>query len=322
MKSLFFTICLLITAIAANAQQNAPNSKYIFNGLYINPAYSGYKQDLFVQSSYKSQWTGFSGAPTSYSLAADGLLNDSKVGLGLVFSGDNVGAQSNLSAYGSYAYHIQMDENENSQLSFGLGVGFVQNGIDGTKLNAVNSNDSTIPMNFQSLLLPDAKAGIMYSNDNIYAGISMDNMVAHYFKKDNSIFAIVPKPRYYLTGGGLMTLNDDLKLRPSFLFTQTQDGLKCLDLNMFVLFADHLWVGGTYRTNVGSTNINANVPFQNANAVAAMVQIVASDSVRLGYAFDYSMSALGSNSYGSHEISIGLYFKSKKSNRLNNPRYF
>ncbi|WP_299581333.1 type IX secretion system membrane protein PorP/SprF [Mucilaginibacter sp.] len=322
MKNLFFIICLLAMGHTVLSQPASQNNKYIFNGLYINPAYSGYKQDLYVQSFYKSQWTGFSGAPTSYSLAADGLIVNSKVGLGLVFSSDNIGAQSNLSGYGSYAYHLQMDADENSILSFGLGLGFVQNGLDGTKLNAVENGDSNVPVNFQSILLPDSKAGIMYSNEKIYAGISMDNMIAHYFKKDNSINAIVPKPRYYLTGGGLMTLNDDMKLRPSFLLTDTQDGLKSLDLNLFVLLGDRLWIGGTYQTDVTHSFSNSNIASQNTNAVAAMVEIVVNDKIRLGYSFDYSMSALGNNNYGSHEISIGLYFRSKKSSLTSNNRYF
>jgi type IX secretion system PorP/SprF family membrane protein len=62
----------------SKAQQDAQFSQYIFNGLYINPAYAGYKDDIFVNSFYRSQWTGFQGAPTTESVAVDGALTNTK----------------------------------------------------------------------------------------------------------------------------------------------------------------------------------------------------------------------------------------------------
>ena len=123
MKRLFIVLCFVLRYAAVLAQQDAQYSQYIFNGLYINPAYAGYKQDFYLQSFYRSQWTGFTGAPTSYSVAADGSVNDTKVGLGLLLAGDNIGAQKSLAADFSYAYHIQVGQDENTRLSFGLGLG-------------------------------------------------------------------------------------------------------------------------------------------------------------------------------------------------------
>jgi len=163
MKRLFLALCFSLIGTAAMAQQDAQYSQYIFNGLYINPAYAGYKQDLYLHSFYRSQWTGFPGAPKSFSIAADGSVNDTKVGLGLLVASDNIGAQSTLAAGFNYAYHIQVGEDENTRLSLGLGLGFVQAGIDGTKLNAVQQGDSSIPTTYQSAVVPDGRAGIMFT---------------------------------------------------------------------------------------------------------------------------------------------------------------
>jgi len=315
MKGIILMLVVILSAQVTFAQQTTPGNKYIFDGLYITPSYSGYKQDLFVEAFYKSQWTGFTGAPTSFSLAADGLIGDSKVGLGAIISSNTIGAQSNLSAYGNYAYHIRMDGDEDSDLSFGLGFGFIQSGIDGTKLNATDNSDNTIPNDFQSVLVPDSRVGVMYSNSNFYVGISTDNMIAHYFKKFNSIYEIIPKPSYYLTAGALLTLNDEMKLKPSFLFSDNQNGPKALDLNMFVLFGDRFWLGGTYRSNIAFNKSNINISDQNTKGIAAMVQMVLNDNIHLGYSFDYSMSPLGNSNYGTHEVSVGFLFKSKKGYR-------
>ncbi|KLT63583.1 type IX secretion system membrane protein PorP/SprF, partial [Pedobacter sp. BMA] len=54
---------LLLMLRPASAQQDAQYSQYMFNGIYINPAYAGYKEVLNVHSFYRSQWTGITGAP-------------------------------------------------------------------------------------------------------------------------------------------------------------------------------------------------------------------------------------------------------------------
>lgn len=321
-KKLGLLAIICFAVLSASAQQNTAYNKYIFNTLYINPAYAGYKGDLYLQSFYKSQWTGFAGAPTSYSLAADGAVNDSKVGLGLIFSSDNIGAQSFLSAYGNYAYHIQVGNDPNTRLSFGLGLGFIQNGIDGSKLNAVENNDSSIPLNFESILLPDARAGVMYSDNNIFAGISMDNIIDQYFKKDNTIFSIVPRPHYYFMFGGILYLNEDTKLKPSVLFSDYEAGMKSVDMSMAVCLGDRLWLGATYKADLTGRS-SFSTALQKNNSITATVSVLATDGIRIGYAFDYSTTALGNTNYGSHELSLGIYLRHKKMPGSDeNGRYF
>src|SRR6187402_3336924 len=91
----------LMTMLGFNvkAQQDAQYSQYMFNGIYINPAYAGYKEQLNLHSFYRSQWTGVPGAPKTFSLAVDAIANDGNVGLAFQVASDKLGAQNNLSAY-------------------------------------------------------------------------------------------------------------------------------------------------------------------------------------------------------------------------------
>ena len=56
---------LLLSAlqIHAGAQQTIQLSQYMFNGLAINPAYAGYKNDWTLNLSSRLQWVGINNAP-------------------------------------------------------------------------------------------------------------------------------------------------------------------------------------------------------------------------------------------------------------------
>jgi type IX secretion system PorP/SprF family membrane protein len=323
-KASWLTSFLLLIGFIANAQQDAQFSQYVFNGLYVNPAYAGYKQDLYLNAFYRSQWTGLQGAPQTMSLALDGAVNDNKVGLGLLMSKDVIGAQSALAVYGNYAYRIQMGSNPNSRLAFGLGVGFIQNGLDGTKLNPVQGDDSYIPPGYQSTILPDARAGFLYTSDRFFVGFSTDNLIAHILaqKQDKSIQVPVPVPHFYFTSGALFTVNDQVKIRPSFLIKDDRGGPTSLDLNLFMLLNERIWVGGTYRTGIplySKPYLQSNL--QKSGALVGLIEFFATEKLRIGYAFDYSLAPLA-NSYGSHEISIGIYLNKSKEYPTSNKCYF
>ncbi len=107
----YFTRIMLLLAgtlscAAANAQQDVQFSQYMFNGLYINPAYAGYREQWNVNVFYRTQWQGFPGAPKTFSAAADGTINGDRIGLGLQVINDQLGIQKNTALYGSYAYRI------------------------------------------------------------------------------------------------------------------------------------------------------------------------------------------------------------------------
>jgi len=298
--------------MAANAQQDAQFSQYIFNGLYINPAYAGYKEDLYVNSFFRSQWTGLEGAPTTFSIAMDGAVKEGKVGLGFLLQRDQIGAQSNIAAYGNYSYRIQIGEQEHSKLALGLGFGFIQTGIDGTKLNPVDASDIYVPTTNQSVLLPDARVGVYYSNDNYFIGASVDNLIAQYVHTGltSALLIPVPKPHEYFTAGALFNIDYQMKFKPSILIKDAPGAPTSMDINAFVLMNERLWLGATYRTAVDIYNKpNLQQGLQKSSAMVGMAEFFVNENFRVGYAFDYSMNKLGSYGYGSHEISISIMLK-------------
>ncbi len=311
-----------IGCLNAKAQQNAQFSQYIFNGLYINPAAAGAKEDFYLHSFYRSQWTGVTGAPQSLSLAVDGTVNDEKVGLGILLASDRIGAQSSVAAYGNYAYRLRLGERGNQRLSFGLGAGLLQSSLDGSKLNAVDDGDNVIPVGYQSTILPDARAGILFTSDSFFAGFSADNLIAKYWNRDKSLLVPVPVPHFYLTAGTLFFLNDDVQIKPSFLLKNANGSTTSLDLNAFLILG-RTWIGGTYRSNINlMSKTYTGSGFQNASALVVQVEIFATDKLRIGYAFDYSMAAYSGFGNGSHELSLGIYLSKKSTQSFTTSSYF
>ncbi|MCX2584124.1 type IX secretion system membrane protein PorP/SprF [Pedobacter sp. MR22-3] len=323
MKKILLLIgcCVLFLSQHSVAQQDAQFSQYMFNGIYINPAYAGYKEVLNVHSFYRSQWTGISGAPRTMSLAVDATANRQNVGLALQVSSDKLGAQTNLSIYGNYAYRIRMNDDGSSRLALGLGVGMIQLGIDGSMLNP-NHTEVFQPVGVQRTIVPDARAGVYFANDRYYAGLSVDNLIATYINVDRYAFISQPKPHYYLTAGALFPLSEDFQIKPSFLLKDDRGGPTSLDLNAFLMIKEVLWVGGSYRTGLKIYDKSyLQKDLSQRNSAVASIQIFPSEKLRIGYGYDFSIGALQGYSGGTHEISIAYSFI-KPNIRLATPRVF
>jgi len=322
MKRLLFSISfLLLISDLAFGQQDAQNSQYMFNGIYVNPAYAGYKENLNIHAFYRNQWTGISGAPRTMSLAVDAIANDGNVGLALQVTSDKLGAQSNLGIYGNYAYRIPMNYDGSSRLALGLGFGMIQLGIDGSLLNP-NDPEPFQPVGMQSTIVPDARAGVYYADDRFYAGISADNLISQYIAVDRYAFIPQPKPHYYITAGMLLPISQDLQIKPSFLLKDDRGGPTSLDINAFLMLQDKIWIGGSYRTGVKLYDKSyLQKDLSPRNSAVAAIELFPSRNFRLGYAFDFSIGPLQGYSGGTHEISIGFLF-SKPDVRMGTPRVF
>jgi type IX secretion system PorP/SprF family membrane protein len=321
MRRLLTFIILILSTGALYAQQDAQQSQYMFNGIYINPAYAGYKENLNFHSYFRSQWTGIEGAPKSMSLAVDAIANNGNVGLALQISNDRLGAQTNLSAYANYAYRLRMNNEGTSRLALGFGVGVMQLGINNSLLNP-NDPEPYLATGMQSTFVPDGRVGVFYSDDKYYAGISADNLISQFINVRNRGFIAQPKPHYYLTGGALFPLSEDVLIKPSLLLKDDAGGPTSLDLNTFIMFGQRLWIGGSYRTGVKLYNKSyLQNDLSRLNSFVAAMELFPLENLRVGYAYDISIGPLKGYSGGTHEISIGFYIKTQKT-RMLTPRFF
>src|ERR1041384_1396501 len=124
MKRLYTLSIIAALAFFANesfAQQDAMVSQYMFNGLYLSPAYAGVRNAPNITGSFRKQWTALDGAPVTQTLSADQKIAK-QMGLGLIIVNDKIGVTGQTDFYGDYAYHLKFGKELNLSLGLRAGV--------------------------------------------------------------------------------------------------------------------------------------------------------------------------------------------------------
>jgi len=327
MKRLQVYIMALGLALFAThtwAQQTVQFSQYVFNGLAVNPAYAGYKEDWTLNLGSRLQWVGFQGAPQTGVTSFDGTAgNNSNVGLGLIATFDKLGPETRSSIYANYAYRLQLDELDTKRLCFGLAFGAEQYSVNGSAFNPIDGGDSGVPAGVVSKFTPDFRFGVYYYSSGVYFGASVFNLLAQAVENaDGSTPLIKPDRTLYLTGGAMVQLSEGVDLRPSLMIKEDFKGPTNLDITNFLAFNRKIWLGASYSTGVPIWNkAGLQNDLDNADAVTAIAEYYINDHFRVGYSYDFTTSKLASYQSGSHEISLTISFGRAKQ-RIVSPRYF
>ena len=101
---LFFTVIITCMGYGLNAQQLPMYSQFYWNDFAINPAYTGLTGSPRIQLGYRNQWSGFAGAPSTFTLGGHTLLKKQNIGLGgMLFLDDNGGALRQTGAMLNYS---------------------------------------------------------------------------------------------------------------------------------------------------------------------------------------------------------------------------
>ncbi|NLL29080.1 MAG: type IX secretion system membrane protein PorP/SprF [Bacteroidales bacterium] len=317
MKKNIIIIVLLTFTLHSVAQQNSILNQYIFNPMSINPAYVGTKQWTNINISYSSPWINFKGAPSTQMISADGALSQS-MGLGVQLINEKTGAQCQQGLYGSYSYIVKLNKKFN--LSMGLTAGISNFAIDGTELNPETIDDNYIPVNRQNSLRFDPKFGLFLYSERFYAGLSITDMLGDMIKNYNG-FKIAQARHYYLTAGYVFDINQDVKIKPSFLLREDFKAQTNMDLTAHFLFKETFWFGATYRFGMNiltSPELGNNLKMR--DAVVLMTEWNIDKSWIVGYAYTHSVTAL--SSWSGHELILSYTFPAKVKTRMKSPRYF
>lgn len=308
-KKIVLMVLMFLSALKYSfGQQDAMYSQYMFNTLAINPAYAGSRNVVSATALYRSQWLGIKGAPETQTLSIDGASANKKVGLGLQLFNDQIGDTRTTGVYGTYAYRLRLDR---STLAFGLqaGVSRFSGNYGNVNLDPIGMPDAAFAENVTKLM-PNFGAGVYFNSDRFYFGVSVPHLLNHSLNKGNTIVSNGIVARQYLhlfiATGYVFDVGEEIKIKPSVLFKGVSGAPVQLDFNTNVWFYDTFSIGAQYRTGAD---------------VAVMAELQASSQLRLGYAYDYSVSNLAKFNSGSHEIMLRYEFGTKGKKMLS-PRYF
>lgn len=289
-NQLYILLCCLLPFLGLS-QQDPQYTQYMYNMSIINPAYT--TNDMGVinfGSLYRSQWNSVVGAPKTLTFFAHAALTK-KVEAGVSFISDEIGdgAVKENNIYADFAYNLKLDEKSNIALGLKAGITNFNTNFDGFRLpeyqddNAFNDNINNT--------FPAIGIGAFYHRDKFYSGISIPNLLnSKHIKNDDGINTIGAEEMHmFFIAGYVYELNSSVKIKPSTLIKAVTGSPLSVDVALNALFNEKFETGLAYRLD---------------DSVSAMFNLNVLNGVRVGYAYDYTLSNLGDFSSGSHEIFI------------------
>ncbi|SFU42493.1 type IX secretion system membrane protein, PorP/SprF family [Pustulibacterium marinum] len=282
-------MCLLF-GFTVKAQQDPQYTQYMYNMSVVNPAYATDDPDVIkLGGLYRAQWVGFEGAPTTQSFFIHNTFpNNVEMGLSIV--NDDIGnVVSETNVYADFAYVLRFSEKLKLSLGLKAGATFYDANFTGFQFSD-DAPDNAFAENI-SRTMPNVGTGFFLFGENFYFGLSAPNLLKshHIENQDGIAYQAVEDIHYFATGGYVFQLNEDVKLKPAFMLKAAYDAPVSLDITSNVLFHDVFEVGVGYRWD---------------DAVSGLFNFRISPTVRVGYAYDYTLTNLSKYASGSHEVMV------------------
>ena len=299
------TVLLLLLSYDGVAQQDPMYTQYMYNTLSVNPAYAGSRDALSLTGLLREQWVGIKGAPSTQTLTMHSPIYSDNMGLGLSVVNDQVGPIHQTMLFADYSYSIQATAN--SKLAFGLkaGINLLQANLTG--LHSNQGNDQAI-YDVDNRLLPNVGVGVYYYSDKGYVGISAPKLLQQRISSsNNNLDDDLQRRHYFLIGGYVFDLSENIKFKPAFLIKAVQGAPLSIDLSGNFFFNDKFGIGLAHRFD---------------DSFSGLLQYYVTPQFRIGYAYDFTMTELRHYNSGSHELMLGYDFNFIEDTRIRSPRFF
>ncbi|TDQ15047.1 type IX secretion system PorP/SprF family membrane protein [Algoriphagus boseongensis] len=300
--------------------QDPQYSQYYAAPLYLNPAMAGGELTGRVGFNYRNQWPSIDAQFTTFSAYYDTYLPDYNSGIGFHVMQDTEGAAKlrSTSISAMYSYELKLGENSYFRPGFQASyirreIGFYENLVFANQINPSDPFGPTLPGSDIPGLgdpvgLLSLSVGGLFFTENMWAGVS-----AHHVNEPNQSFidGISPLPMklsfhagYRIDLGEGSMRGDFTHMRKQRSLTPTvnykmQGPFEQLDLGAY-LYLEPIVFGLWYRGLPYKPVENQS----NRDAVVMMVGVNLLSGLNIGYSFDYTVSQLGIQSGGAHELSL------------------
>jgi type IX secretion system PorP/SprF family membrane protein len=271
----------------------------------LNPAYAGSENALNINFLARSQWVGFEGAPKTITLGVHSPVGKN-VGLGLSVIVDKLGPVEEQNIFGDFSYTLEL--NNTAKLALGIKAGYTFYNLCLPCLKTITPVDESLNNNTANKAFPNFGVGAFYYTDKFYAGVSIPNLLQsfHFDKSGGKVTRASEKKHFFLTTGYVFDLSQDLKFKPSIM-TKALDGAPLsIDFSGNILFYNKFEAGLSYRLD---------------ESFSALVNVRVSNSLRIGYAYDHTLTNLGEFNSGTHEVLL-LFNFDFNSFKIQSPRFF
>lgn len=301
MKKLTLIIILILSGYSTWSQMD-PNITYWqdLRGVF-NPASVGTNKGIDINILQREQWFGIENRPGTSILAAGAYIGKANSALSVTGFYDRFGFQRNANVRVNYAFHINL--NEKTFLSAGVGVGFINTYTRISELSFANPNEPLLDNIAANRWQPDVSIGLEAVHPKYTIGVAVPHIIGGQGTK-HPYWA-----RMYVAYGTYNFQIKSVKLVPAVLIrttlfkTQVEGNVTAHFLN------DRIWAGLGYRMQ---------------DAASVLFGVNVGKGVKIGYAFDYTLSRMIKYNIGTHELMLSFRWKTprKPTPSFLNPRDF
>ncbi len=294
----------LYNIMSIYGQQDPHYTQYMYNTMSVNPAYAGSLGHTVINALGRMQWMDIPGAPRTQTLSYETPIDFSRLGLGVNIVNDKIGPSQETSLDLNLSYAIQISET--GKLAMGLKLGGRLFNVDWSKSIVKHPKDRLlVPIN--NKILPTIGAGIYYYTSDWYIGLSTPNFLRTDHYDDNTNQGVVSEERmhFFLIGGKVFQLSDQIKLKPAFLFKGVKGAPISMDLSLNLHYNSKLITGVSWRWK---------------DTISTLIGFQITKQIQLGYAYDLSTSNYRSYNSGTHEIM--LRYELFRLGSIVSPRFF
>ena len=319
-KNIIFLLYILLSLPALSQQlpyyTQFRNFQSVINPSSVHSDFFLYDYNTSIQANYRAQWISQSETPRTAHLSGEFISNFGngfELLSGLMLLNDRTGPYTTSGAYARLG-SVFADDPYFGGIAVGIGIGAVQYQLDAERIEWHDPNDPNIPTLDVAVTKPDISLGIFFykrlqggffDEDNIYAGLSAPQLagtVAQISTPGQQV--TLQRVRHIFgTAGWYHFLNEEAFVEVSGWLKRVEGAPLNVDLTGRFQPVRTFWVGGGFNFN-GIVHIEAglNIPelfHKDAN-------------MKIGYAFDYNISAFNVPFGTSHELTVALMFDTSR----------
>lgn len=282
-----------MSGVSAFAQQDPQFTQYMFNNLYLTPAYAGVDGVTQLTAFHRSQWLGYEssfgdgGAPTTQMISFNTPIFKLHSGFGAYITRDQLGPQNNSEIQAMYAYHLGIKDNK---LSFGIKAGIYSQSINFAMYRPVQLPDPLLNPSKESQIRPDLGVGVFYRSEKYYGGFSINHLLRSEFDFGIDSARNALENHMNFSAGYFYEVNFDLKISPTIL-VKTDFKEYSFDIGIIATLKDKMWAGLSFRQSEAA-NVMLGYSF------------LKEKSLKFGYAIDVIVKDKEAKENFSHELML------------------
>jgi len=254
--------------------------------MVINPAYAGLNDKFNGSISYRNQWGGFEGNPTTVNVNSHMSIVNNKVGAGVLLVQDKIGSVQNTEFQAAFSYKLKLQD---KTFSFGMQTGFINFRNNYNLLNLSDASDPAFVQN-ENITKPNLGVGVILQSERYFFGLSVPRLLSTTISDGGQSYQLYQQ-HYYAFGAYVIYLNERLRLKPSVLLKAVSGSPISADLN-FNLNIDEKYSAGIFTRSF--------------NAYGLMLQARFLEKYRFGYTFEVPTTNSVGTRFTTHELFLGI----------------